>query len=278
MAGLVVKALVFPQQLQQSDAPGGEQAVCADDDQQHRQKIERHRHHGVVHEDGDGVAAAQRRRADDGQQPAGAGLPLAGLAAPEELDGVGQAHPAQIQQQGQQQKAAEQRRRHGHGGGGHSRPEGDGEPEQPDEDHGGQPVEGNAAQDAARDADEGGVKALPALEPGNVALAHAEDVVKAQFLFPLLHQEAVDIQHQHGGQDGRHHKAKAHHVGDELRAPQLLHALIHGQGGHDVKGGGQPHEGQQVGQVKPAVLPEVLGGKPGIEGVTQGSHLRRQGG
>ena len=88
MAGLVVKILVFPQQLQQGDAPGGEQAVGADDDQDDRQKIEGHGQGRVLGGDGDEVARPQAGGPDHCQQPAGAGFLFAHAAAMEQFDGV----------------------------------------------------------------------------------------------------------------------------------------------------------------------------------------------
>ena len=139
-------------------------------------------------------------------------------------------------------------------------------------------MEHHAAHYAAYNADQGGIKALPALEPGDVSLAHAQNVVKAQLLFPLLHEKAVDIQQQHRGKDARDEHAHAHHDFHIFRAPHGVHPWVQHQGGHDVKGGGQADEGQQVRHKKPAVLADVLPGQLGVESVTHASHLRRSGG
>ena len=47
MSGLIIVALVFPQQLEQGDGAGGEQAVGADDDQQYGQEIKGDRKIGI---------------------------------------------------------------------------------------------------------------------------------------------------------------------------------------------------------------------------------------
>ena len=116
-------------------------------------------------------------------------------------------------------------------------------------------MEEHPGRRAPHDADEGGVQALPALEQGQVALAHAQDVVQPQLLLPLLHEEAVDVQHQDGGENAGDDHAQAHHDLDILRPPQLVDAGVEHQGGHDVESGGQPHQGQQIREVEPAVLP-----------------------
>ena len=278
MAGLVVKSLVFPQHFQQGDASGGEQAVGADDDQDHRQEVKGHGQGGVLGGDGDEVAGAQAQCPHSGQQPAGAGLTLAHASAMKQLDGIGHPHPEQVERQGQGQQHAEKGRRLDHGGQGEGGVEGDGELQQGGQRGGGQLVEGHAQGQPAPDAQNGGVQALPALDEGDVPLAHAQDVVEAQLFFSLLHQKAVDVQQQNGGQDARHEHADLHHHHHIGEAPHVQHAGVGAQGGHDVKGGGEPCQGQQVRDKEPAVLAHPLGGQPGIQSVTQGAHPRRSAG
>ena len=226
MAGLVVEPLVPPQQLQQGDGAGGEQAVGADDDQQHRQKIKGDGGGGVVGGDGDGVARPQGGHPNGSGEPPGTGLLFPHLSAPEQLDGVGQPHPPQVDDQGQHQQSTEQRGGESHGRQGESGGERNGKPEQAGEQGGGQGMENHTAHHAAHNADEGGIQALPALEQGDISLAHAKDVVKAQFLFPLLHEKTVDIQQQDGGENTGDEHAHAHHHRYILCPPHGIHPRI----------------------------------------------------
>ena len=278
VAGLVVEPLVFPQQLQQGDAPGGEQAVGAHNHQQHRDEIEAHGHGGILGDHGDEVARPQADGPDHRHEPAGAGLLLPHVPAVEQLDGLAEPHPEQVQRQGQQEQQPEERRRFEHGGQGEGGVEGDGELEQGDQGHGGQLVEDHPQRQPAANTQQGGVQALPALDQGEVPLAHAQDVVEAQLLLALLHQEAVDVQQQHRGQHPRHEHPDLHHDQHVGKAPHLQHAGVGAQGGHDVKGGSEPRQGQQVGDEKAVVLPHPPGGQLGIKAVTHASHLRRPAG
>ena len=153
--------------------------------------------------------------------------------------------------------------------------EGDGELQQGGQRGGGQLVEGHAQGQPAPDAQNGGVQALPALDQGDVPLAHAQDVVEAQLFFSLLHQKAVDVQQQNGGQDARHEHADLHHHHHIGEAPHVQHAGVGAQGGHDVKGGGESRQRQQIGDEEAVVLPHTPGGQLGVKSVTHVSHLRQ---
>ena len=105
---LIIEALVLFQQLQHGRDAGDEQQVGAKDDQNHRHKEEHQRGEGVLDGDGHGVARAQQQGPQHRQEPVGLGLPLAGLAAVEQLDGLGELHLQQVVAQGQQEDGPEQ--------------------------------------------------------------------------------------------------------------------------------------------------------------------------
>ena len=156
--------------------------------------------------------------------------------------------------------------------------EGDGELQQGHQGQGGQLVEGDAQHKTAADAQDGGEQALPALDQGDIPLAHAQNVVEAQLLLPLLHQKAVDVEQEYRRQHPRHKHPDLHHHHHVGEAPHLQHAGVGAQGGHDVKGGGKPRQGQQVGEEEAAVLLHALGRQLGVKSVTHASHPRRPAG
>ena len=95
MAGLVIEALVGPQTFQQSDGPGGKQAVGAEHHQNDRHKEQHQGVHRVPGGEGDGIAPQQRRQPQDCQQPFRFRFPLSGTVAVEQFNGPG---PSQAQQ------------------------------------------------------------------------------------------------------------------------------------------------------------------------------------
>lgn len=86
---LIIEALVLFQQLQHGRDAGDEQQVGAKDDQNHRHKEEHQRGEGVLDGDGHGVARAQQQGPST-PGTSGPWAPLAGLAAVEQLDGLGE--------------------------------------------------------------------------------------------------------------------------------------------------------------------------------------------
>ena len=116
MVCLIIEALVLFQQLQHGRDAGDEQQVGAKDDQNHRHKEEHQGGEGVLDGDGHGIARAQQQGPQHRQEPVGLGLPLAGLAAVEQLNGLGELYLQQIVAQGQQEDKPKQAQRAGDGG------------------------------------------------------------------------------------------------------------------------------------------------------------------
>ena len=117
VVGPVIVVFALFQQLQHGDAPGQKQAVGADDNQNDGDEKDADRHYDLGGGQGDVVADAQCEHADDHQQPAGPGLLFAHIAAPEQLDGLGNDDLRQIGQQQEHENAAEERRGEGNDGG-----------------------------------------------------------------------------------------------------------------------------------------------------------------
>ena len=262
VAGLIVKPLAAPQGLEHKDAHRREQAVGAHDHQKHRHKVEHERVHAGAGGDGDIVAGPQGEDAQKGHEPPGLGLPLPGAGAVEQLDGLGQADLVQVAQQHQQQHPGEHARCEGHAGPGDIEPKGRGHEKHLVQAQVHQLVKDQPRGQSAQDARRAHVQGLVHQHQGDMALAHAQDVVQSQLLFPLLHEKAVDVVHKdEGEQEGDDH-ADGHeglhvHIRVGPARDDILHARIAHQGGHDIHRRHVPDEGQDIGEVELPVVADA---------------------
>ena len=92
--GSVVKALAAPKQLEQRDAPCGKEQISPGDDQEHRHEEIDQGIQGMVDGQGEEVSCAEAGQSQQGQEPAGFGLPLPHRLGLEQLPGIGPAHLA----------------------------------------------------------------------------------------------------------------------------------------------------------------------------------------
>ena len=271
--GLIVVAFVLPQRLQHHDADGREQGVGSNDHKDHRREVEGEGHAGVVCEDGDAVAPAQGQDAQDGQGPVAPGLPLAGAGGTHQLHGALPPHPDEVHEKVSQQDQRKERCGVEDSLHGDIKSEAAAEVHDPAEEQRHQLLEQQSREDAAADADEGGVDRLHPKHPGNVPLAHAEDVVEPQLLPPPLHEEAVGIAEEDHGEDGDDEKADEHEHGEVEIAGHDGQVPCPGQGPDDVEGRRRTHQRQEVGHVELPVADDVAPGQLRVEsGLTHGSH------
>ena len=266
MAGLIVIALVLLENLQEGDAPSGEEAVGADDDEEHREKIVGEGLHGIGDPQSDIVPAAQGHKADERQKPLSLGLFFSGASLAHHGDGVLPSHADEVEDQVEQEHRAKE-----DGGDGNAQP-GDvegktgGEVDHPVDDEGQQPLEEHAEENAAHHAGEAEDQRLPDEHGGDVALAHAQNVVEPQLLVPPLHEKAVGVEEEDHRKDAHEKHADAHEYAQILIANPVGKIRRAGQGEHDIEDGGGEENGEKVGKVKFTVVFQALPGELGVEG------------
>ena len=270
--GPVIVFLVLPQRLQNEDAHGGEEAVGAEDDEDDRDEIEVQRVEGGLGRDGDPVARAERQNAEDRERPAGPGLALAGLAAAQERHGVLHADAREVAQQRQKEDRREERIAHADGERRDGEAVGPRVAHEAEEEHRHELLQHDAERDAARDAEQGGVERLPREHGGEVALAHAENVVEPQLLRAALHEKAVRVEEENEREQAHHEQADGHERGQVHVALVLGQIPGAGQRAEDVERGDGARDGQQIGDVVAAVLFEVLRGQARIEALIHRPH------
>ena len=266
MAGLIVIALVLLENLQEGDAARGEEAVGADDDEEHREKIVGEGLHGIGDPQSDIVPAAQGHKADERQKPLGLGLFFSGASLAHHGDGVLPPHADEVEDQVEQEHRAKE-----DGGDGNAQP-GDvegkagGEVDHPVDDEGQQPLEEHAEENAAHYAGEAQDQRLPDEHGGDVALAHAQNVVEPQLLLPTLHEKAVGVEEEDHGKYAHEEYADAHECA-QIFIPDFVWEIRRaGQGDHDIEDGGGEENGEEVGKVKLPVVFQALPGELGVEG------------
>ena len=265
MAGFIIIALVLFEQLQNRDAAGGEEAVGADDYQEHRKEIVGEGLHGAGNPQSDIVPEPQGKEAGQGQQPLGLGLLFAGAALAHHGHGVLPPHADQIAQQIQQQHRAEEDGRDEDAGPGDVEGEAGGEPDHPIDNQGHQPLEEHPGENAAHHAGEAENQRLPDEHGGDIALAHAQDVVEAQLLGPALHQKAVGVEKENHRKDAHQEYADLHERA-QIGVADLARQIIGpGEGHQNIKDGGSEENGQKVGEVELSVVLQALPGQLGVE-------------
>ena len=270
---LVVKIPVGPQPFQQSDGPGGKQAVSAHHHQSYCRKEKGHGHDGAFHGKGEAVAPQQGREADEHQQPLGPGFPLSGVLAVKQFYRLGTVQLKEVpaKRQGHQRgkedgRLADPRQTDGkaeqHGQAGHF---------QNHQQH--QFGQENAREDPPHDDCGGAQQRLPAHHQSDVALFQAQNVIQAQLLLPPLHNEAVGVEQDHSGKEGHH---KAAHVAQGLEVhgtPDGLQGLMSGEEAENVVHSCHAAAGEKVRPVVPPVPGQIHQSQPGKEaGLTHGTH------
>ena len=271
MARLIIVALVAAEQLQDRDAHGRKQAVGADNDQKDRHKIKAERLHRAFDGHCDPVARAEAAHAEQRQQPARFRLAFGGAAAVHQLDRTELCHAAKIHQQRQQQNRAEEDRRQRHG----SRRELERKlnihaAHQLRHEHGHELLQKRTQRNAAHNADQRHIQRLKAKHGGDVPLAHAEHIVKAQLLAAPLHQEAVCIEQENNRKQAHHDQTDAH-IDRQIIIPRLRGCrLCVGQRRQNVERRRRAEHGQDVRQIELPVLVQILRRKLRIKQLIHG--------
>ena len=86
---------------------------------------------------------------------------------------------------------------------------------------------------------------------------HAQDIEDAEFLLPLLYQEAVGVKQKYKGKYGHYPATQPHGGIQEITAQHILQARVQRQGFHDIKHGHRHDTGKDIRNICPAVLFDV---------------------
>ena len=196
------------------------------------------------------------------------------VTAVEQLNGLGKLHLQQVVAQRQQENDAEQSQRLDNGGKGNHKSDGQfhtqHNPQKPKHGPGKQDAQPNPQGQGQHCYQQG----FPEEDVGDVPLFHAQDVVKADLLFPALHDEAVGVkQEQYGKQPDDKH-AQSHHgrCGGTTVHGLFVDALA--QRGNGVEHDDDPQAGKQVGQVDTPVAAQVGAGQLPVEAKSPVTHGR----
>ena len=125
-------------------------------------------------------------------------------------------------------------------------------------------MEQHAKGDTAHNAGQADEERLPGQNSSYVGLAHTQDIVQAQLLFPALHEEGIGVEQENDGEQTHHKHADGHEHGQVGIAELLWQIAGGGQGCHDVEHGGGAHDGEQVGQVELGVVAQIVPGQPAV--------------
>ena len=274
MLGVVIVGFVLFQALEHKGRAGDVQAVGADDDQDHRREEQQDGLQGALDRQGDVVARAQGQHAEDQDQPFDFGLLFPRAGRGQQLHRLQAADRDAVDEEGQAVQGQEDQHRVQQGGrvqvveARHNV-----HVEQPADQQAAGLVHQGAEEQPQDDGDQRGDQGLGEQHPDDVALLHAQHVVHAEFVFALLHQEAVDIQDQDEGQQPDDEGPEGHEHGQVGPAQGLGEPSVQRQGEQDVEAAQQTRLRQDAGDVQPVVLADVLRGDPGIKTVFHGPHL-----
>ena len=267
---LVVIVLVAAQELQNGDAAGRKEQVGAEDDEQHGNEKGEDREPRLLRgEDRQRIAAAEARRAENRHKDLGLRLALADVPALQQLDRLRAPDAENVREVDQKADDAEQEQRLHDAAGGDVKAERHLEADEVRNEQVDQPVEQHAGADAARQDDERGDQRFQTDHTGDVPLVHAEHVVKAEFLFALLHQEAVRVKQEDDGEDHDDDDAEVQH-----RTRGLAHVRVNREGVQDIVDGGGQDAGQHIRHIAAPVLFDVLPRQTHVERVHSGAPFR----
>ena len=124
-------------------------------------------------------------------------------------------------------------------------------------------------QDAARQAAYQGKRQkderLPDQDTRKVALVHAENVVKAEFLFAPADQKRVGVKKDQQCEHTKHDRAELQDELDLVTAAHIAERTAFGQERNDIEHGDRADTGQNVRDVELFVFADAVPGKPQVK-------------
>ena len=106
---------------------------------------------------------------------------------------------------------------------------------------------------------------LPQQQQAQISLAHAQNVVKTEFLLPSAHEEGIGIEQENDGKQRHDPGSQPQHL---PRGSSACHGHEQRHGGKivdDVEHHDHSGAGEQVGKIQPLVLADALDGQSRIE-------------
>ena len=189
MLRLIIISFPLLQQPAECHRSGDKEEICCNDHHDHRKEKENDRRHRIDHHDRQIIGGSQDDRAKDRQHPVGPGRFLAHLftfqkfhrTEPEDRD----EHP----HHDQDKDPDKQPRRCKDRPCAYLKTESDIPAQDLHRRQFRKPGEKHAEPDAGDDRDEGRQDIFPGKDPHQVALAHAQDIVKSEFFLPPADQK-----------------------------------------------------------------------------------------
>ena len=231
----VVEFLVFPEHFQHEYAASDKEKVGSDNNQKHRHKKE---HERVERRLRGNCQIITRSQGDDSQNqhyPLDFRLPLPCRAALQKLHRLHQSDADSVEQEDEEIKRKKET---------DCRNDGERrdiiEPrhrvclKQPADQQRTELIENHARKKSADNGAKAADEIFKEKHPSDMALFHAQHIINAKFPFALLHQESVDVEHQHRRKKSENGCAHPHEDGQIRTALDMLHSAVHRQRQHDV--------------------------------------------
>ena len=267
MVFLIIIALVLLQRAAQHHGAGDKDQICRRDDHQNSDKEHSQRRQRLLDRHGDVIRRAEDQKARQAEHPVRLRrLFAAGFAAQKRR----RVRLADRHQRAQEQKREDgeiQDRRHGRGRNGDGELHLYGAVHDIDEQQLKELSERNAQHLAAHDGNERRDDRFPCQNLRKVALAHAENVIKAKFTIPAADKEGIRVEQEQNGECRHDKAAHAENHGHGVSAREGLKNRGGGQRQQNVRHHDHADAGQQERQIQPFVFRDALPGKARIESV-----------
>ncbi len=254
MLRAVIIFFIFPKHLQKGNASRSKQQIGPRDDQEYRHKKQQYGSDGVLGGNGDIIAAPQRSQSPDCQQPVGLWLPLPLTSGPQQPNGVRRTNLPDAVGVNQQKYSQEKgdcgcyRLRRDEKSQRHLRPH------YPDHAQEHYLVQSHPKQQSQPQGNQCHINGLPAHHPGKMPSLHTQDVEDPEFLFPLLHQEAVGVKQENKSKNRYNPAPKPHGSVQEIPSKHILQPRIQRQGLYDIEHRHRQNAGQHIGNIRFPVL------------------------
>ena len=261
---LIVKPGVLLQQAAQGHGAGDEQQIGGGNDHQHGGEEPGQGRQRLPDGDGQVIGPGQQQDAQHRQGPVGPGRLLPLRLAAHQLHGGGAAHPQQGGDQDQQVNGPVQAQGQEQAPGGHPVHHVRGRAHHPQQAQLRQLAQQDAQGQAPGQGDAAGEQGLPAEDPGDVPLAHAQDVIQGKLPVPAADQEGMGVKQQ---QQRKHPQHKAAQIQDHLHGAAAGQRSLRqpGQGHKNVEKRHGAYAGQQVRHIEAAVFPDAVPGQMAVQ-------------
>ena len=271
MVRLVVELLVLLENAAEQHRAGDHQQIGSDNHHDHRDKKHHQRRDGVLDFQRDVVRASQNQHAAKPEEPVAARGPVAGAFTAHQGNGIRNPDLQQRVEKEQQEDAAEHRGGLADAGRGDLQREGDVRVHHVHQPQLGQLGERNAGGKSQGQRDGSHNQRLPEQNAPDVPLAHAEHVVKPEFLFPAADQKGMRVKQEDDREDGDDPRAKIQHGLDGASAGHTGDGPAVLQEEDDIIHGHHADAGEQIGQIQALVFPDAVQRQPWVK---SGLHFR----